>query len=40
MYRNETEEQQRKVDKYIADGADEWDIKTQVGYLQSESRFV
>lgn len=30
MYRKETEEQQRRVDRYIADGADEWDIKTQV----------
>lgn len=30
MYRKETEDQQRKVDKYIADAADEWDIKTQV----------
>jgi hypothetical protein len=30
MYKKELEDQQRKVDKYIADGADEWDIKTQV----------
>ena len=35
MYRKETEDQQRKVDKYIADAADEWDIKTQVCDLQS-----
>jgi len=30
MYRKEMEQQQRRVDKYIADSADEWDIKTQV----------
>ncbi|KAF8578760.1 tubulin binding cofactor A [Ramaria rubella] len=29
MYRKEAEDQQRRVDKYIADAADEWDIKTQ-----------
>ena len=34
MYRKETEEQQRKVDKFISDAADEWDIKTQVRDLQ------
>jgi tubulin-specific chaperone A len=30
MYKKETEEQQQRVDKYIADAADEWDIKNQV----------
>ena len=30
MYRKEMEEQQQKVDKYISDAADEWDIKAQV----------
>ncbi|KAF8528301.1 hypothetical protein JB92DRAFT_2697428 [Gautieria morchelliformis] len=30
MYKKEAEDQQRRVDKYTADAADEWDIKTQV----------
>lgn len=30
LYKNEAEEQKRKVDKYIADGKDEYDIRNQV----------
>ena len=31
MYRKEAEDQQRKLDKFVADGAEEWDIKNAVG---------
>ena len=30
VYKQEYEDQQRKVDKLVADGAEEWDIKNGV----------
>lgn len=30
MYKTEVEQHQRSLDKYIADGRDEYDIKNQV----------
>lgn len=30
MYRNEHTQQKLKVDKFVADGAEEWDIKNGV----------
>jgi tubulin-specific chaperone A len=30
LYRKEAEEQQKKLDKFIADGAEDWDIKNGV----------
>lgn len=30
MYRNECTQQKLKVDKFVADGAEEWDIKNGV----------
>lgn len=30
MYRDEVEDQKRKLDKLVADGAEEWDVKNAV----------
>jgi tubulin-specific chaperone A len=38
LYKKETEEQQRRVDKYIADAADEWDLRNQVRCLADLQR--
>ena len=31
LYKNEVEEQKRKLDKLTAEGAEDWDIKNAVG---------
>jgi len=40
LYRKETEEQQRRVDKYIADGADEYDIRNQQKLLVEAQKMI
>ncbi|KAF8461159.1 hypothetical protein JB92DRAFT_3072668 [Gautieria morchelliformis] len=40
MYKQEAEDQQRRVDKYIADAADEWDIKNQQKLLVESQKMI
>ncbi|KAF8464527.1 tubulin binding cofactor A [Gautieria morchelliformis] len=40
MYQEEAEDQQRRVDKYIADAADEWDIKNQQKLLVESQKMI
>lgn len=34
LYKTEAEEQKRKVDKYIADGKDEYDVRNQASFFE------
>lgn len=38
VYKSELEDQQRKLDKFIADGAEDWDIKNGVSGLPCRCR--
>lgn len=40
LYKNEAEDQKRKVDKYIADGKDEYDIKNQQKILAESEKMI
>ncbi|KAF8482348.1 hypothetical protein JB92DRAFT_3035052 [Gautieria morchelliformis] len=40
MYKTEAEDQQRRVDNYIADAADEWDIKNQQKLLVESQKMI
>ncbi|KAF8528312.1 tubulin binding cofactor A-domain-containing protein [Gautieria morchelliformis] len=40
MYKKEAEDQQRRVDKYTADAADEWDIKNQQKLLVESQKMI
>jgi len=40
LYKKETEEQQIRVDKYIADGKDEYDIKNQKNILAESQKMI
>ncbi|KIK70515.1 hypothetical protein GYMLUDRAFT_184224 [Collybiopsis luxurians FD-317 M1] len=40
LYRKETEDLQRKLDKMIADGAEEWDVKNAKRLVEESSKMV
>jgi tubulin-specific chaperone A len=40
MYRKEAEDQQRKLDKFVADGAEEWDIKNATRMMEESNKMI
>ncbi|EGN93194.1 hypothetical protein SERLA73DRAFT_190110 [Serpula lacrymans var. lacrymans S7.3] len=40
LYRKEAEEQKRKHDKMVADGADEWDVRSAAKILDEAKRMI
>jgi tubulin-specific chaperone A len=40
MYRKEAEDQKRKLDKLVADGAEDWDIKNGVCALCTDGSIL
>ncbi|EIM92695.1 tubulin binding cofactor A [Stereum hirsutum FP-91666 SS1] len=40
MYRDEVEDQKRKLDKLVADGAEEWDVKNAKKMLEESKKMV
>ncbi|KAF8899171.1 tubulin binding cofactor A-domain-containing protein [Infundibulicybe gibba] len=39
-YLKEAEDQQRKLDKFIADGAEEWDIKNATRMMEESNKMI
>ena len=40
LYQKEAEEQKKKVEKFIADGAEEWDIKNGKKMLEESEKMI
>ncbi|GLB35740.1 putative tubulin binding cofactor A [Lyophyllum shimeji] len=40
LYKKEAEEQQRKLDKFIADGAEAWDIKNATRMMEEANKMI
>jgi len=40
LYRKEAEDQQRKLDKFIADGAEDWDIKNGKRMMEESNKMI
>ncbi|KAG5340748.1 hypothetical protein E4T56_gene16648 [Termitomyces sp. T112] len=40
LYRKEAEEQQKKLDKFIAEGAESWDIKNGTRMMEEANKMI